>query len=248
MTSSEKQSSPASTTTCSKHGVPLAPVEMGGGALPVHTLYYCPKCDEENEAEAAARAAEERRARLLSGIPPRYHDADLRQFDAALIAPIIKWAANPAGFLFVNGPVGTGKTHAACAVKKRLNYDSRYSSLVFSMDMFQELHKSFGKRTDTEEDAVIRRYAPESSKSIVIFDDVGAQKVSEYTTEAWFKIIDRRYRHNAPTMFTTNLTFKELAANVGDRTASRIASGVRITFDGDDRRIKMNPSWTTKFD
>jgi DNA replication protein DnaC len=205
-------------------------------------MYYCPKCDEENIAAIEAKVAEERHNRLCRGVPPRYHDADLRQFDAASIAPILKWAENPTGFLFVNGPVGTGKTHAACAVQKRLNAAGRHSTLVFSAEMFQELHKSFGKQSNKDEGSIVDQYA----KGIAIFDDVGVQKTSDYTTDAWYKIIDQRYRYNIPTMFTTNHTVGELAEKLGVRTASRIASGVRLTFGGDDRRVIKNPHWTIK--
>jgi len=212
---------------------------------------YCPKCEEERLAMIEEENARKREARLIRDIPPHYRDADLRQFDPAVIAPVLKWAENPSGFLYVTGKVGAGKTHLACAVKKKLNADGRVSSLVFSADMFLALHKSFNSKKNAkadkaDEDVIIKKYAPDSGGDIAIFDDVGAQKVSDYTTDAWYKIIDRRYRNNSPTMFTTNLSPEELDLRLGDRIISRIVSGTVFNFPGDDRRIKKH--WTEKYD
>jgi len=248
MNSSENQSNPASTKTyCRKHKTELVKFagEFGDPTGRFSDLYYCPKCEAENVAEAEAVKARKRRAELLRGIPPHYHAADLRQFDAKIIAPVLKWAENPAGILYVTGKVGVGKTHLACAVQKKLNADGRKSALVFSSEMFLSLHKSFGRKADDDEDTVVKRYAPESGDDIAIFDDVGAQKISDYTVDAWFKIIDRRYRNNNPTMFTTNLTPEELDKRLGDRIISRILSGTVFNFPGDDRRIAKH--WTEKF-
>jgi len=247
MNSTDNQSDPASTKTyCRKHKIERIPIETLVANPWGIVFLYCPECEEERLAEIEAEKARERQARLTRGIPPHYRDADLRQFDPTTIAPVLKWAENPSGFLYVTGKVGAGKTHLACAVKKKLNADGRDSSLVFSTDMFLALHKSFNRKANAEEDAVIGKYAPESGGGIAIFDDVGAQKVSDYTVDAWYKIIDRRYRNNCPTMFTTNLTPEELEDTLSDRVISRILSGAVFNFPGDDRRIQKH--WTDKFD
>jgi DNA replication protein DnaC len=212
---------------------------------------YCPRCEEERLEAEAAEKTRALQARLTHDIPPHYRDADLRQFDPAVIAPVLKWAEEPTGFLYVTGKVGAGKTHLACAVKKKLNAAGRGSSLVFSADMFLALYKSFNskKNAEADEEAIIKKYAPDSGGDIAIFDDVGAQKVSDYTTDVWYKIIDRRYRNNYPTMFTTNLSPEELDRRLGDRIISRIISGVVFEFPGEDRRLQRAKNWVAeKFD
>ncbi|GBU21046.1 hypothetical protein R80B4_00935 [Fibrobacteres bacterium R8-0-B4] len=249
MSTRESPSPTASTTTlCRTHNVPRIPLEMPFAQKHGVVLSYCPKCEEEKMIAEAEREAARLQRRVLRGVPPHYHGADLRQFDAAAVAPALKWAENPAGFLFIGGSVGTGKTHLACAVQKKLNADGRKSALVFSSEMFLLLHRSFSKNKDggLVEDEVVDKYASKRGGDIAIFDDVGVHKVSDYTTEAWFKIIDRRYRNDSPTMITTNLTPKELAAAVGDHNSSRIMSGAWVEFKGEDRRLKKH--WTEKFD
>jgi DNA replication protein DnaC len=258
MSSTELLSNPAHTTTsnttldapelCRKHGISLLFEPYPDNSISAGR-WYCPACAEENERMAAMTEAAARHRRIIRGIPPHYQIASLGDFAEADIAPVVKWTKAPAGFIYVHGACGVGKTHLACAVQKRLNADGVFSDLVFSAEMFLQLHKSFGRNPADMEDAVIAKYAPFSGVSIALFDDVGAQKVSDYTVDAWYKIVDRRYRHNLPTFFTSNLTPKELAATLGARTASRIISGALFELTGEDRRTKKHKAhWTEKYD
>jgi DNA replication protein DnaC len=260
MNSTELLSNPANTTIsntttetdspgpCRKHGVPLSFEPFPDNDV-CPGRWYCPACAEEIERKAAAAEAEARHRQLLRGIPPRYQTANFGDFAPADIAPVVKWAKAPAGFIYVHGTCGVGKTHLICAVQKQFNADGVFSDLVFSSEMFLQLHKSFGRNAADMEDAIIAKYAPFSGASVVLFDDVGAQKISDYTVDAWYKIVDRRYRQNLPTFFTSNLTPKELAATLGDRTASRIQSGTLLELKGEDKRMKKRKAhWTEKYD
>lgn len=230
---------------CSKHGV-VKVFQAFDDNLITPGRWYCPECDAQNERRLAEEAARQKAERLIRCIPYHYQGAALSDFDAAEIGQVLKWASAPEGFVYVTGECGTGKTHLACAVQKKLNADGRDSTLAFSAEMFLQLHKSFGRNSEVAEDRIINRYAPENGGGIIILDDVGAQKISDYTVDAWYKIIDRRYRLGCPTMITTNLSPKELTEVLGDRTTSRILSGVRLRLTGPDRRIKAH--WTEKFD
>jgi DNA replication protein DnaC len=85
---------------------------------------------------------------------------------------------------------------------------------------------------------IIHRCAPDNDyKSLCIFDDIGAQKLSDYVLERWYNIIDRRSSMKKPTLFTTNFSPKEIFATMGDRIASRICSGIVYELKGSDRRL-----------
>ncbi len=73
--------------------------------------------------------------------------------------------------------------------------------------------------------------------SLLLVDDLGAAKTSEWTEELTYRLVNHRYEHLLPTVFTTNLTIRDLRDALGDRIASRLAQMTeRVTLTGADRR------------
>jgi len=69
------------------------------------------------------------------------------------------------------------------------------------------------------------------SDAIVILDDIGAEKPSEFVEEQLYAIIDLRYRMQRSTLFTSNCTLKQLEGQIGSRSVSRImemCEGVKV--------------------
>lgn len=74
---------------------------------------------------------------------------------------------------------------------------------------------------------------------LVIFDDIGAEKVSESVRERMLTIIDARYTDALSTIYTSNLTLNELEMALGARIRSRIEGATTaIPFGGSDKRRK----------
>ena len=98
--------------------------------------------------------------------------------------------------LLLWGNVGTGKTFAAhCVCNELLQRDEPVS--VFITSLSRVLNSGWDKS-----DTVTRiRDAP-----LVVFDDLGAERSSEYALENVFMMVDERYRARKPTIVTTNLT------------------------------------------
>lgn len=70
------------------------------------------------------------------------------------------------------------------------------------------------------------------SDAIVILDDIGAEKPSEWVQEQLYALIDLRYRMQRSTFFTTNCTLKQLESQIGSRIVSRIfemCEGVKVS-------------------
>ena len=71
--------------------------------------------------------------------------------------------------------------------------------------------------------------------SLLVLDDLGAEKSTEWAGAKLDELIDYRYIHELPTVFTTNLLFSQLAP----RIASRLQEGVTVLLEGPDyRKIK----------
>jgi DNA replication protein DnaC len=72
---------------------------------------------------------------------------------------------------------------------------------------------------------------------LLLIDDLGVAKNSEWVEEAVYRIIGGRYEQMRPTIYTTNLDVPKLRDALGDRIASRLAETcTRVLLDGDDRR------------
>ena len=132
--------------------------------------------------------------------------------------------------LLLWGNVGTGKTFAAhCVCNELLQRDEPVP--VFITSLSRVLNSGWDKS-----DTVTRiRDAP-----LVVFDDLGAERSSEYALENVFMMVDERYRARKPTIVTTNLTLNELRNPQGmdrKRIYDRILEMcVPIYFDGPSRR------------
>lgn len=107
------------------------------------------------------------------------------------------------GLLFY-GDVGTGKTHIACCIGNAL-MDKLVS--VFATSFVKILQKSKGFRSTEEEEAYIAKM---NTAKLLILDDLGAERGTDYALEIVYNIIDTRYRSGKPMIVTTNLTMSQM--------------------------------------
>jgi DNA replication protein DnaC len=91
---------------------------------------------------------------------------------------------------------------------------------------------------DSEEE--FRRYA---TARLLVIDDLGAAKGSEWVEEINYRLINHRYEHKMPTLITSNLLPKELGAALGERVTSRLVEMAdRVVIEGTDRRRNLRPA------
>jgi DNA replication protein DnaC len=74
---------------------------------------------------------------------------------------------------------------------------------------------------------------------LLVIDDLGTKAPSPAFGDFLYSIIDYRWnrRDTLGTIITTNMTGKITRERFGDAIISRIASGIVIRFDDEDRRI-----------
>lgn len=134
--------------------------------------------------------------------------------------------------LRIVGPTGTGKTHQAYgAIRNLLAAGVRLRwEAITAADLYARLRPRPG--FDSERDLQNLMRCP-----LLLLDDLGAAKTSEWTEELTYRLINHRYEHLRPTLITSNLTTDALRTALGDRVASRLAQMTeRVTLDGPDRR------------
>lgn len=112
--------------------------------------------------------------------------------------------------LLLWGTVGTGKSHMAACIANHLIDEGHRVLMTNFATMVNVLQSSFDGRQEYIDS--LNRYA------LLILDDLGAERRSEYMQEQVFNIIDARYRSGLPMIVTTNLTNEEMKkpADIGN--------------------------------
>lgn len=143
--------------------------------------------------------------------------------------------------LLLWGNVGTGKSYAAAAIANYLL--SKVVPVV--MVSFVEIIKNIESKKMTQDEIISLM----NSAQLVIFDDLGAERSSDFALEKVYSIIDSRYRKKLPMIVTTNLTMDQMKGEVDIRYC-RIYDRIFETcypmqFSGPSwRRIEANKRFT----
>lgn len=146
--------------------------------------------------------------------------------------------------LYIMGDVGTGKTHLAIGLaiefyrnkfrRDNLNHMRNDIRIIFepATELFLKLKNSFNG-ADSEIEILNRL----DSADLLILDDIGTDKVSDWSRQIIYTIVDRRYRNMKQLIITSNLSLDEFATRYDDRIASRIVEmGKVINLKGEDKR------------
>jgi DNA replication protein DnaC len=167
--------------------------------------------------------------------------------------------ANPKPGLMWIGGTGTGKTHLAVAVLKAL-IRKGFSGLFFDYQNLLERIRSSYNETSGASDREAYRSALEAE--ILLLDDFGAHRVTDWVEDTVTSIITWRCNHQKPTLITTNLADPDAGASpsrrnelggvelrdtiekrVGPRARSRLfemCKIIRMPAIG-DYRVRPNP-------
>lgn len=72
----------------------------------------------------------------------------------------------------------------------------------------------------------------------LVIDDVGAERVSEWSSSAVYNLISQRINRRRAMVVTSNLSLDEIGRRIDPRLASRLAGLTVLTLAGPDRRIR----------
>ena len=104
--------------------------------------------------------------------------------------------------LFLWGGVGTGKSFLAGCIANALMEQEVPVRMTNFARILNELNSSFSGRNDIVDR--LCRYP------LLIIDDFGMERGTEYALEQIYNIVDSRYRSRKPLIVTTNLTLDEI--------------------------------------
>lgn len=232
---------------CAPNAISWAGNEGCGGALEQHRLIgtsiWQPKLCEDCQSAATVKlqtlqrqaSDQERRRRIRdSGVPPLVIEAlkTIVPVGKSLEArtTIDRFLASELNqrFLLVTGPKGTGKTtECGRAVVQHIEAGRKAVFANFS-DLLLRIRDSFRNDRGESELSILRSVR---EPSLVVLDDLGANRSSQHAADTLFNVIDYRYQRAAKTIITSNYGLKELAAHIAPNddvvTAERIVDRIR---------------------
>jgi len=218
------------------------------------------RCDCQLRARADALLAQAR-------IPKRYEHCELSNFDfegAQLpLAParmaacrfVEEYPVDKTGLLLV-GTVGTGKTHLAVGIAKALIREKGIACLFYDYrELLKQIQNSYNPTEQTTELGLLR---PVFDAEVLVLDELGAVKPSEWVWDTVSLILNTRYNDKSTTIITTNFAddaaagvAKSLsparAASRGETLGDRIGERMRSRLHEMCRVVEMNgPDFRTK--
>lgn len=198
------------------------------------TSEICPKCSgrgwtiERDQGAGTAlpcsckRHESEARLADLAAIPERYLSCSLKGFhvsnpDRAIEEQLFSAKQQSQNYvdtfvgedgrfrdtgLLLIGTPGVGKTHLAVAVLNELIQRYRVRGLFVDFtELIHEIQSTFSPRSA---DSKFDLLDPVMKAEVLVLDELGAQKPSEWVNDILYLILNTRYTKRLPTIFTTN--------------------------------------------
>ncbi|MDQ1590851.1 MAG: replication protein DnaC [Pyrinomonadaceae bacterium] len=226
------------------------------------TCVYCYGAGMEVVAGKGARRCRCReqggRTKMLEGarIPRRYDGCSLHNYFPApnngtqlkafnyAFRLVREFPAVDRGLLFM-GTVGVGKTHLSVAILRGL-MERGVPCLFYEFgSLLKEIQDSYNKISHTSE---LRLLAPVYQAEVLVLDELGASKPTDWVRDTMMQIIGTRYNDKKLTIFTTNYldarrasTDETLEDRVGVRLRSRLFEMCKtVHIEGEDYRRRYD--------
>jgi DNA replication protein DnaC len=202
------------------------PIEENGRSTGVRRVTRC-DCWRENLGRLRLAAA---------NIPKRYQHCTIANFTAynesleraaALARRLAEAFPVVSKGLLLEGQPGVGKTHLAVAVLRQVVETTGARGLFYdTRDLLRVIRSTYDPAIRTTELEILR---PVMTADLLVLDDLGAEKTSEWVEETMNLIVNTRYSERRLTMFTSNYEDNpdetepnSLIFRIGNRMRSRL--------------------------
>jgi len=159
----------------------------------------------------------------------RSTDAGSQERFARAVTAAQQFVQEPSGWLVLCGPSGCGKTHLAAAIGNACIEQGRPAFFVVVPDLLDHLRAAYKPGSEVSYDELFEqvRNAP-----LVILDDLGGHSATAWAQEKLFQLVNHRYNHRLPTVFTTSVPLEEMDERLRTRLGDASLSQVFLLEDG----------------
>jgi DNA replication protein DnaC len=205
--------------------------------------------DVAKECDCRLQRLRRSRGRGVASVIPRkylgvsFDRPPVTEIDSAVVREVREWVKNleanlesGRGLSFM-GPAGTGKTTLAMLVSKAAIKDNRSVAIYSLPKLLARIRQTYD--AEPGGDSYLSFFERLTSVDLLHIDDLGAEKRSDWVLEQLYALVNERYEAQRSMIVTTNLDQKELEAQIGARTVSRLVETCEmIPLFGPDRRVE----------
>jgi len=138
-------------------------------------------------------------------------------------------------WLFIYGGTGTGKTYAAVIAAQIAIMKEKSVYFTGVPKLLDDL------RPNADEE--IRHVTLQKcyKADVLILDDIGHEKSSQWVRERLYLIINERWNSGKITIFTSNFPVENLKESVSEAVYSRVrGDSLVVNLEGNDKRMSLN--------
>lgn len=215
--------------------IPVMQLEILGR---LRVVQPCCKCEADQHTKAIEEAEERLKQDRISQLFPlarmgsRFESCTLDMFKSRVgsekvlelskryISGFVKWGETS---LYIWGKPGNGKSHLAAAISHEIM--NQNNTVVFQSvpELLGRIRNTFNSQSRETESQIMSALM---KCHLLVMDDIGSEKVTDWVSEVLFKIIDGRYQAKKPILFTSNLKITELADRFENVQGTRIADRI----------------------
>lgn len=124
------------------------------------------------------------------------------------------------GLYLYSGAKGSGKTRMATSIANELLEKDVQVKFATSIDIINAIKSTWEDKRSPQAENETDLLKALQDADLLIIDDFGTEKVKDWQAERWYSIINTRYVNKKPTIFTSNMSLKDLSYD--SRITSRI--------------------------